>query len=136
MNEKQIARICHEVNKAYCETLGDTSQVSWEEAPKDIQDSAIAGVKATMKNPNLTPKEQHEIWMEHKVKEGWVNGSVKNAEAKTHPCIVKYSWLPKEQRLKDILFGTIVKSLISQKPDKEEKDSSTSDIPKTKAKHK
>ena len=136
MNEKQIARICHEVNKAYCETLGDTSQVSWEETPKNIQDSAIAGVETVMKNPTLTPKEQHGAWMDFKVKEGWVYGPEKNAETKTHPCIVKYSWLPKEQQLKDTLFGAIVKSLISQKPDKEEKDASTSDTPKAKAKHK
>lgn len=31
--DASVARICHEVNRAYCEALGDTSQVSWEDAP-------------------------------------------------------------------------------------------------------
>lgn len=30
---QQIAKVCHEANKAYCETLGDYSQPEWEAAP-------------------------------------------------------------------------------------------------------
>jgi len=45
MNNKAIAEVCHEVNRAYREALGDTSQVSWLEAPQWQRDSAIAGVK-------------------------------------------------------------------------------------------
>lgn len=32
MTIEQIARVCHEVNRAYCESMGDTSQVPWEDA--------------------------------------------------------------------------------------------------------
>lgn len=34
MTEDQIARVCHEVNRAYCQALGDNSQPTWEEAPQ------------------------------------------------------------------------------------------------------
>ena len=34
LSVEEIARVCHNVNKAYCEAIGDDSQVTWEEAPK------------------------------------------------------------------------------------------------------
>ncbi|CDQ41843.1 hypothetical protein [Virgibacillus salexigens] len=33
MNKNQIAELCHNVNKAYCESIGDLSQPKWEDAP-------------------------------------------------------------------------------------------------------
>lgn len=29
MTVEDIARVCHEVNRAYCRSIGDDSQVSW-----------------------------------------------------------------------------------------------------------
>ena len=34
MEMDSIARVCHEVNRAYCQALGDDSQPTWEEAPE------------------------------------------------------------------------------------------------------
>src|SRR5437879_1359495 len=41
---EQVAKICHEANRAYCETIGDNSQPTWEKAPQWQKDSAINGV--------------------------------------------------------------------------------------------
>lgn len=35
----KIAQVAHEINKAYCEAIGDNSQVSWENAPERQKDS-------------------------------------------------------------------------------------------------
>ncbi len=43
MDMNQIARVCHEVNKAYCEALGDNSQPTWEDAPEWQRSSARMG---------------------------------------------------------------------------------------------
>jgi hypothetical protein len=32
MTLEQIARVAHEVNRAYCQALGDQSQPAWEDA--------------------------------------------------------------------------------------------------------
>ena len=32
MTEQEIARVCHEVNRAYCQAIGDNSQPTWEDA--------------------------------------------------------------------------------------------------------
>lgn len=103
-----IARVCHEVNRAYCQSLGDHTQPTWEEAPNWQRDSACRGVEMHLNNPNATPEDSHKSWMEQKLKEGWVFGETKDGNAKTHPCLVPYEQLPQEQRAKDFLFrGTV-----------------------------
>jgi hypothetical protein len=37
MTTTDIAKVCHETNRAYCETLGDNSQPPWEEAPENAR---------------------------------------------------------------------------------------------------
>jgi hypothetical protein len=49
--------------------------------------------------------------LKEKVDNGWVFGEVKDAEAKTHPCIVPFEQLPVEQQAKDYLFKGIVHAL-------------------------
>lgn len=107
-----IARIAHEVNKAYCEALGDLSQPTWEDAPEWQKKSAMAGVRFHRDNPEADPRASHESWLAQKEAEGWQYGEVKDAEAKTHPCFLSYDELPLEQRAKDYLFRQIVHSLL------------------------
>ena len=110
---EQIASITHEMNRNYCKLLGDESHLAWSRAPKWQKDSAILGVTALIDNPDLTPEEMHEGWKEVKLKDGWKYGEVKDARKKTHPCLVDtYEDLPIEDRIKDELFSSIVKTLM------------------------
>ena len=106
----QIARTCHEVNKAYCESIGDFTQPSWKDAPEWQKDSACNGVVFHMAHPESTPADYHKNWLKEKVKTGWKYGPVKDANKKEHPCMVEYEQLPMEQRVKDALFMAVVKS--------------------------
>lgn len=110
MHKTDIARVCHEVNKAYCESIGDTSQLPWEEAPQWQKDSVMMGVDLHLSG-DYGPEASHGSWMKQKVNEGWVYGEVKDPEVKTHPCIVPFDQLHKEQQAKDFIFTQIVKSL-------------------------
>jgi hypothetical protein len=106
-----IAKVCHEANKAWCEANDDYSQKSWEEAEDWQKQSAISGVKFRFDNPDAKEDAQHNAWMEDKIKDGWMFGFVKDAEKKTHPCLVSFDRLPEFQRKKDALFCAIVDSL-------------------------
>lgn len=110
MNNEQIAKICHEVNRAYCAALGDFSQPTWEDAPEWQRSSARAGVDLHTMG-DFGPEASHISWMKQKVEEGWVYGPEKNPEAKTHPCIVPFDQLPREQQAKDFIFRAIVHAL-------------------------
>lgn len=111
MKIEQVARITHEANRAYCETIGDHSQVPWESAPEWQRTSAINGVRFHLENPSAPPSASHECWLKEKAEAGWQYGPVKNAEKKEHPCFVPYEQLPVEQQAKDYLFGGIVDAL-------------------------
>jgi len=108
---EQIAKVCHEANKAYYEAWGDFSQKHWKEAEEWQRQSAIKGVEYRLDNPNAPESAQHDAWMRDKLADGWVYGPVKDAQHKTHPCIVPYHQLPHFQQKKDALFAAIVNAI-------------------------
>jgi len=103
------AEATHEANRVYCEAIGDTSQVPFKAAPAWQRESAIDGVIAALHG--ATPRELHENWCKVKRADGWVFGEVKDADAKTHPCLVPYAQLPPQQQAKNRLFGEIVRAM-------------------------
>jgi hypothetical protein len=108
---EQIARVCHEANRAYCETIGDNSQKPWSEAEEWQRQSAVRGVAFALENPSAPPSAQHDAWLADKEAEGWKYGAIKDPSKKEHPCCVSYEELPIEQRLKDSLFKAVVAGL-------------------------
>lgn len=109
---EHAARIAHEVNRAYCVALGDSSLLPWDMAPHWQRESAMNGVRHILANPNSTPEQSHENWLREKILTGWVYGEVKDPEEMTHPCMVPYDQLPLEQRVKDFIFGAAVRSAL------------------------
>lgn len=107
----EIARVCHEANREWCALNGDHSQPRWDEAPDWQAYSAISGVDWALSHPDAPASAQHEAWMATKVAEGWVYGDTKDAEKKTHPCLVPFDELPLFQQKKDRLFRAIVAAL-------------------------
>jgi hypothetical protein len=111
LDVNQIAKIVHEANRAYCEEIGDFSQQPWDRAEEWQRASARQGVQATLDGSAATPEQQHETWCKAKLDDGWSYGEIKDADNKTHPCLVPYDKLPPEQRRKDHLFRAIVTAL-------------------------
>jgi hypothetical protein len=112
---EHIARICHETNRAFCQSIGDDSQLQWNEAAQWQRDSAIKGVAFAISTPNAPASAQHDAWLADKKKDGWIYGVEKNSVLKTHPCCVPYEQLPAEQRIKDYLFKAIVSAFVTAK---------------------
>lgn len=111
--------MCHAINAAYCQSMGDDSQPTWDDAPDWQRSSAIAGVEMHLANPDATPEQSHESWYKVKEAEGWKYGEVKDMEKKEHPCFLPYEELPDEQKAKDYLFRTTV-HLVKHLPDPED----------------
>jgi len=106
-----IARVCYEVNRAYCQALGDDSQLAWVDALPWQRDSAIKGVLLHMEPTDHGPEASHAAWVAHMLAEGWTYGPTKDTEAKTHPCLVPFDKLPREQQAKDYIFRAIVHAM-------------------------
>jgi hypothetical protein len=108
----QAAKTAHEVNRAYCQAIGDDSQKPWDECPEWQKKSSCDGVMFLGDNPEAGPAECHDNWVAHKIEAGWRYGPEKNEEFKTHPCVLPYDALPKIQQLKDALFHAVVRSML------------------------
>lgn len=108
----RIAAICHEANRALCESIGDTSQTTWDAAPEWQRDSAVDGVLFHQDNPDAGNAASHENWLKGKEADGWTYGEVKDPEKKTHPCMVPFDQLPPMQQAKDALFRAICHALL------------------------
>lgn len=104
------ARVCHEVNRAYCQAIGDDSQPSWDDAPDWQKESALLGVDLHTHN-DVGPEASHESWMAQKIAEGWEYGLIKDPVLKIHPCIKPFNELSKEQQVKDFLFRAVVHAM-------------------------
>ncbi len=107
---EKIARVCHEANRAHCINMGDYSQVEWDDADDWQKESAQAGVVNIFMNPKTEPGDGHQVWMDKKIADGWVYGEVKDAEKKTHPSLLPFEKLSKDEQLKDVLFVLIVRA--------------------------
>ena len=105
----KISQVCHEANRAYCQTIGDNSQLPWSEAPQWQRDSALKGVELHLSGDH-GPQASHDSWRKEKIETGWVYGEVKDPEKKTHPCMVDFDQLPKEQQIKDFIFLAVVRA--------------------------
>lgn len=106
----RIARVCHEANRAYCESLGDDTQLPWEEAPEWQRESARMGVDLHLSG-DFPPSASHASWLMQKQMDGWVYGPVKDVGRREHPCMVPFDDLPREQQSKDFIFRAIVHAL-------------------------
>jgi hypothetical protein len=113
---EKAAKVGHEVNKSYCESIGDHSQPSWDAAPMWQRESCIAGVLGVLADPDTTPEESHERWRKHKEQEGWTYYTSKNVGTKQHPCMVPWNELPEDQRKKSALFTEVVKAFFNIAP--------------------
>jgi hypothetical protein len=109
---QRAAKAAHEANRVLCLALGDTSQPAWEDAPDWQRNSAYSGVSMIAENPATTPEQSHEGWLKVKAADGWKYGEKKDPDKKEHPCFVPYSELPAPQRLKDEMFGLVVRAVL------------------------
>lgn len=103
-----IAKTCHEANRGVCIAAGDMSQQAWEDAPDWQRASCIEGVKFHVAHPGADSRASHDKWMSRKLREGWRYGAVKDAVAKTHPCLLPHNELPLHDKIKDDVFRAIV----------------------------
>src|SRR5688572_18775172 len=107
-----IARACYEVNRAYCKGIGDDSFPPWEDAADWQKAPNLAGVRYLIDHPNATPAEMHESWLNQKRSDGWKYGPIKDPAKLEHPAFLPYDELPQEQKIKDHLFGAVVRSML------------------------
>jgi RyR domain len=109
-SNEQVARICHEANRALQYVQEDSlPSVPWDAESPEVMAGTTEGV--AMARQGTTPRESHWNWVRARIEQGWERGDDKDPERKTHPNLVSYEALPADQKDKDRLFLAIVTAL-------------------------
>jgi RyR domain. len=104
-----VARVVHEANRVLQIHAGEVPiGPDYNNAPDWQKESAFEGIHKALAGE--TAEQLHQSWCEFKIKDGWRFGPVKDEVLKHHPCLVSYSMLPMDQKIKDHMFAAIVQA--------------------------
>jgi len=80
----------------------------WSERDETFQAQMTDYVESLRGKPLPTPEEAHNSWWRRYQDMGWTYGTVRDPIAKTHPDMVPYADLPKDEQDKDEVFLALV----------------------------
>ena len=114
---EQIALVCHESFRAWCSTLGDTTNPPWQQVEGWRRTFAIDGVRRVL--DGATAADIHDSWMRYKTAEGWNKtakgwtlGGQKAPELKQTPNLVPYDQIHNSDEMKkSALFASVALTL-------------------------
>ena len=109
----RIARVAHEVHRAYCAALGDHSIPAWDAAPVWQVQSAIYGASFLVNCPEAGPEDVRTAWLAERRSFGWKCFPDDDADKKENPRSVSYGDLPREEKEKDYIFLSVVRAMSS-----------------------
>jgi hypothetical protein len=93
--------------------IGDNAPRAWEHASKEKRAGYILAVQGVIDHPDISPEKQHMEWCDSMYAKGWTYGHELSEGNRVHPNLLKYQDLPQEQRIKDWVFLSVVKGLLS-----------------------
>jgi hypothetical protein len=107
-NSLEIAEIIHgatcRINRA------DGSKVCcWEDLTDFQKNSAAKAVAKIYSEPQRTPKELHELWMEPLIENGWTYGEF-SVDNKQHPSLLPFEELIESEILKDYIWSHLTEA--------------------------
>lgn len=105
------AKTAHEMNRNFNSLMGDNSYKAWDASEEWVKTSARASVLA-LAEFDFTPSQLHDMWVAEKRSQGWTYGVEKDFQKRTHPCLVVYSDLLEEHRIKDMMWSQCVKLML------------------------
>lgn len=120
-----VARVCHEENRAYCKAFGDHSQKEWHETPGPLRESVMAAVVFCKAKPQATDAEMHEAWRQRSSLRGRdplllelesKHRLDKVPGLKEHANMRPFAELSFNERLKYRLFRVICGALTAEQP--------------------
>lgn len=103
---KEIARLIYEATRLEADwSRRSVVPEKWEERDKKFRDQFInIIIKYSSLEKLPTPTEAHQSWMSDYFKMGWKYGEKRDVVKKTHPDLLPFDELPRDERDKDAIF--------------------------------
>jgi len=107
-NLEKAARLVVAANRVYCNGIEDVIPPDWDDMSPFVKKAMIDAVRARLSDITMPLSVNHDSWMAARLADGWTLGEKKNEEKKIHPNLIPYAELPRQQRIKDLMFVTVV----------------------------
>jgi len=106
-----IAKMCHEVNRAYTAAIREPLK-HWHELEEQDKNIVIEHVAFLIINVDADVKAWHDAWVSKMIVAGWKYDAKRSLKNKTHEHLKPFHHLPEKQQVKDALFHSVVKQAI------------------------
>jgi len=105
-----IARVIYEATRIEAKWSGRSIiPEKWEKRDEKFRKQFVDVVERYLSYRRLsTPKQAHNSWVKAYKKMGWRYGRKRDVDRKTHPDMVDFEKLPKDERDKDAIFLAFV----------------------------
>ncbi len=107
-----IAAMCYALNREWNRANQDAIPFEWPDASTETKAGYLRMVTLFAEGAN--EETVHKAFVERKRSDGWIEGSF-SLESKTHPYLVEYSQLGLRQRLKYLIYRSIVRAFVENK---------------------
>lgn len=110
MKVQKIAEVIYEATRLEAE-WSERSIVPerWNERDEKFRNQFVDIISKYLSDDTLpTPEEAHDSWMKAYEEMGWKYGEVRDAELKTHPDMLPFNELPKDEKDKEAIFLAFV----------------------------
>ena len=106
MNIEKIAEVIYEATRKEAEwSRRRIVPEKWEDRDEAFKRQFVNVIERYLKMGKLpSPEEAHNSWMKRYLEMGWKYGEVRDPIKKTHPDLVPFYELPKDERDKDAIF--------------------------------
>jgi hypothetical protein len=111
LSARQIAEMIHSVT-CQIPRMDGSVVLKWEKLSEDEKVLAEKAVIDLYSNPPRTAEENHELWMDFKLKDGWTLGDF-DYNNKKHPCLIHFKDLPPSEVCKDIVWEHLINAFRS-----------------------
>lgn len=115
-----LAAMCHAANREYCKGFGEHDlHEHWDECTQEEKNISLNAMRDLFKafdfeyvTIDSIAEATWQAWKKAKAAEGWIYGSVKNKELKTHPCLVaNYHEISGYEKAKDQIYLSLMQMI-------------------------
>jgi RyR domain len=111
LSDEIKAMMIHESIRALQRLVHDPKPApAWADAPEDMREASRTAAREG--GTGQTPEGSHATWMKGKKLAGWVRGDEKDAERRTHPAMVPFNELPRDQWARDLVVVAVADALV------------------------
>lgn len=107
-----VARLAHAAVVEHTTVFGEVA-IAWDDLEDNDRELFIQMIREFAAHPEWTPEQQHQTWVDIRLREDWQYGATVDYRRRRHPLLVPFDRLSREEQMRRRLIVGVVTSLAS-----------------------